>query len=92
MPTSLIEIKYKPSFIRDFKKLAQEIQEEGFEKIELFKNNENHHKLKVHKLKGKLKNFYSFSITYSHGVVFEYKSKDKQSVVFLAVGDHEVYK
>ena len=83
-------IRYKPSFVREFKKLPIELQEEALERIDLFKDVENHKKLKVHKLKGRLEDFYSFSVTYSHRIVFSYESKDE--VVFLAVGDHDVYK
>ena len=83
-------ISYKPSFVREFKKLPTELQEEALDKIELFKNVENHKKLKVHKLQGKLRNFYSFSVTYSHRIVFSYESKEE--IVFLAIGDHSVYK
>ena len=83
-------IHFKPSFVREFKKLPAEIQEEAFERIELFKAIENHKKLKVHKLKGRLSDFYSFSVTYSHRIVFSYESKTE--VVFLAIGDHDIYK
>lgn len=83
-------ISYKPSFIREFKKLPIELQEEALERIDSFKKVENHKKLKVHKLKGRLEAFYSFSVTYSHRIVFSYESKNE--VVFLAIGDHTVYK
>lgn len=83
-------IHFKPSFVREFKKLPAEIQEEAFERIGLFKVIENHKKLKVHKLKGRLSDFYSFSVTYSHRIVFSYESKTE--VVFLAIGDHDIYK
>lgn len=83
-------IGYKPSFIREFKKLPIEVQDDALDKIELFKNIENHKKLKVHKLKGKLEGYYSFSVTYSHRIVFKYETKNE--VVFLAIGDHGVYK
>lgn len=83
-------ISFKPSFVREFKKLPIELQEEALERIDLFKKVENHKKLKVHKLKGRLSDFYSFSVTYSHRVVFSYESKT--DVVFLAIGDHDVYK
>ena len=83
-------IRYKPSFVRDFKKLPIELQEEALERIDLFKDVENHKKSKVHKLKGRLEDSYSFSVTYSHRIVFSYESKD--TVVFLAVGSHNIYK
>lgn len=85
-----MEILYKPSFIRDINKLPNQLQEEVFEKIELFKNTENHNKLKVHKLKGKLLGCYSFSVNYSHRIVFEYDVKDV--IIFIALGTHDVYR
>ena len=85
-----MDIQYKPSFLRDFKRLPSEIQEEARERISLFRDKENHKKLKVHKLQGKLKNYSSFSITYSHRIVFEHITKN--SVTFMAIGDHDVYK
>lgn len=82
-------IRYKPSFIREFKKLPIGLQEDVLEKISIFSDVGNHKKLKVHKLKGRLSAFYSFSVTYSHRIVFEYESKNE--VVFLTIGDHDVY-
>jgi mRNA-degrading endonuclease YafQ of YafQ-DinJ toxin-antitoxin module len=85
-----MEVAYKPSFIRDYKRLPPELKEEAREKIELFKDTANHKRLRVHTLKGKLKDVHSFLITYSHRVVFVYETK--QRVVLLAIGDHDVYK
>ena len=83
-------IRFKPSFVREFKKLPEELREESLERIELFKDTTNHQKLKVHKLQGRLKEFHGFSVTYSHRIVFEYETKE--TVVFLAIGDHTIYK
>jgi len=85
-----MEIKYKPSFLREFKKLPVDIQEEAKEKILMFQDEVNHQRLKVHKLQGKLKDFYSFSITYSHRMVFMYEADG--SIVLITVGTHDVYK
>jgi mRNA-degrading endonuclease YafQ of YafQ-DinJ toxin-antitoxin module len=84
-----MQIKYKPSFLREFKKLPFDIQEEAREKIVLFQDVANHQRLKVHKLQGKLKDFSSFSITYSHRIIFIYEADG--SVVLVAVGTHGVY-
>ena len=85
-----MDIRYKPSFVREFKKLPKAVQDEALQKIALFRDATNHEQLKVHKLKGKLKDFYSFSVTYLHRIVFMYEKKDV--VVFLAVGDHDIYR
>jgi len=84
-----MEILYKPSFLRDFKKLPAAVQVEAREKIALFKDPAHHERLRVHKLKGKLHAFHSFSVTYSHRIVFQFESKER--VVFLAIGTHDVY-
>lgn len=85
-----MEVCYKPSFLRDFKRLPTELQEEAQERMIPFEDNSSHKKLKVHKLKGKLKEYHSFSVTYSHRIVFQYETK--QRVVFIAIGDRAVYK
>lgn len=71
-------------------KLEKDLVDEVFEKIELFKDKKNHKILKVHKLHGRLAGCFSFSINYDHRIVFEYESDD--SVIFLEIGDHDLYK
>ncbi len=85
-----MDVTYKPSFIRQLNVLGKDLQDEVIEKIGLFKEVKNHKLLKVHKLKGRLKGRYSFSVNYKTRIVFNYLSK--QTVVLLAVGDHDVYK
>ena len=84
-----MEIVYKSIFIRQFNKLLSSLQDEVFEKIELFKDVENHQKLKVHKLKGRLNSQYSFSVNYKYRIIFMYETKNQ--IAFLAIGDHDVY-
>lgn len=84
-----MKVHFKPTFIKKFKKLESALQEEALDKIELFKNIENHKQLKVHKLHGVLAGRYSFSINYKFRIVFVYLSK--KEAVLLSVGDHEVY-
>ncbi len=88
----MLSVDLTPQFRRQFKKLPRELQYEAFEKIELFKNPTNHQTLHVHKLKGKLAGFWSFSVNYRYRIVFGWLKKDKKSAALLAVGDHEVYR
>jgi len=85
-----MDVQYKPTFVRQLNALEKALQDEVIEKVELFKNIQNHRLLKVHKLKGRLKDRCSFSVNYKTRVVFSYLSK--KEVVLLAVGDHDVYK
>ena len=84
-----MRIRHKPSFVREFKKLPIPVQEDAFTKIGLFRDSRNHKQLKVHKLTGRLNGCYSFSVTYSHRIVFEYETPN--DVVFLMIGDHDIY-
>lgn len=84
-----IVITYKPTFLRDFKKLEKKIQIEAREKMALFTDEENHERLRVHKLIGKLKGCHSLSVTYAHRIIFSWESKD--TVVFLGIGTHDIY-
>ena len=86
-----MHIFLKPRFSKLFQELPNDLQKEVLEKLELFRNPANHKVLRVHKLHGKMKDCYSFSITYSLRVVFRYEDKTKSSAVLLAIGDHEVY-
>lgn len=85
-----MDIVYTPQFVRMLRKLERTLQEEAVEKIELFEKDRAHTQLKVHKLKGKLKNRYSFSVNYQTRIV--YTPLSKTEVAFLAIGDHDVYK
>jgi mRNA-degrading endonuclease YafQ of YafQ-DinJ toxin-antitoxin module len=71
-------------------KLEKALADEVFEKIEFFKNKENHKMLKVHKLHGRFSGCFSFSIDYKTRIIFKYETRNE--VVFLAIGDHDLYK
>ena len=85
-----VTLIYTPAFLRKLKKCDTSLQTEIKERITLFKEKDNHMKLKVHKLKGELSDHYSFSVTYSHRIVFIWNGK--QTAVLLSVGSHDVYK
>jgi mRNA-degrading endonuclease YafQ of YafQ-DinJ toxin-antitoxin module len=84
-----VKVSFKPTFIRQFKRLELGLQQEANEKIELLKDNRNFVQLKVHKLHGRLAGRYSFYVNYKTRIVFSYLSKNE--VALLAVGDHAVY-
>lgn len=86
----MIDIFYPPVFIKKFKKLEIGLQNDALEKINLFKNKENHKMLEVHKLHGKFKECFGFSINYKFRIIFRYVSKNE--VLFTDIGDHDLYK
>ncbi len=89
----MIEIAFSSSFERAFKrKIAGNIEREKLfrAKLEVFQNNPFEAKLKTHKLSGKLKDYWSFSVEYDLRIIFYFSEKEK--VVFIDVGTHkEVY-
>ena len=85
-----MEVTYTPSFIRQYKALDPNLQEEVLEKIEQFKNIKNHKALKVHKLTGRLKDRYSFSVNYKIRIVFQYHSK--KEVLLFSLRIYDVFK
>ncbi len=85
-----MQINYTVKFIKQYNKFDFEFKQDIKEKIELFEDIKNHKQLKVHKLHGRLKNKYSFSVNYKTRIVFKYLSKQK--AVFLTIGDHNIYK
>ena len=59
------------------------------EREKIFKNNCFDPRLKTHKLGGKQKKYWSFSITHSYRVLFEFLGKGR--VGFIDIGDHDIY-
>jgi mRNA-degrading endonuclease YafQ of YafQ-DinJ toxin-antitoxin module len=86
----MVELSYKPSFVRQMNALEKDLAEEAIEKIELFKNKNNHKALRVHKLHGRLAGRFSFSVNFKYRIVFQYVSQNE--IVLLGIGDHDAYK
>ena len=85
----IAKITYSSRFIRAAKKLPRELRIEVIEREVTFRSNCFDPRLKTHKLTGELKGCWSFSITHSHRVLFEFL--DHETVLFVDVGDHSIY-
>ena len=86
----MVRVGYKPAFIRALKKLPPLLQREAKERIAEFKEDPTKPSFRAHKLSSELKGVWSFSVNYSYRILFEYV--DKQTVVLLTIGDHDIYK
>ena len=73
-------IYYHPQFRKSFLNLTADLQSIAKEKIILFKHNPFDVSLETHKLHGKLKNHWSFTV------------KGRYRVVFIFIGPHDIYK
>lgn len=82
-------IYYHPQFRKSFLDLPKEIQKAAKGKIILFKNNPFTSSLKTHKLSGKLKKHWSFTVKGQYRIIFIFEG---DSVIFLDIGPHDIYK
>jgi mRNA-degrading endonuclease YafQ of YafQ-DinJ toxin-antitoxin module len=89
-----MEVAFSEPFKKVFnKRIKSTLTEKTFwVRLELFMNNPYDAVLKTHKLSGKLKGLYAFSVEYDVRVVF-YFTKDKPAkAVLVDIGSHdEVY-
>ncbi|MCB9806065.1 type II toxin-antitoxin system mRNA interferase toxin, RelE/StbE family [Candidatus Nomurabacteria bacterium] len=85
----MLEVFFSAKFIKQFGKLEVDLQDEVLEKVELFRIKNNHQTLKAHKLKGELKNYFSFSVNYKIRIIFK---KEKDKYYLLTISDHDIYK
>jgi len=82
-------IYYHPQFRKSFSDLQENLQDIAKAKIILFKSNPFDPSFKTHKLHGKLKNQWSFTVKGQYRVVFIFKKMD---AIFLDIGNHDIYK
>lgn len=85
----MITIKYKPRFLRESKKFSEQLMQDLERAIALFVKNPQDPSLRTHRLKGSLKDFYSFSMNYKYRIVFEWSGKN--TAILHMVGNHSVY-
>ena len=84
-----MQIIYSSKFAREYKKLPNEIKNQAEIREKIFRQNPFNPRLKTHKLSGKLKNFWSFSIGYKYRIIFEFTNQN--TVYFHSVGNHNIY-
>jgi len=86
----MLKISFDESFKRAYKKKIKgniNLEQKFRNKLEILKNNPFDSRLKTHKLSGKLKDLWSFSIEYDQRVVFYFIDPDK--IVFIDIGNHD---
>ncbi len=85
-----MKIIYSSKFAKEYKRLPLKIKKTAEKKENVFRKDPFESSLKTHKLTGKLKEYYSFSIDYQYRIIFEFVKKD--IIWFHSVGTHEIYK
>lgn len=89
----MVEISFSSSFRRAFKKRIKgnlDLEARFWQKVEQFTIGPFDQSLKTHKLSGKLKELWSFSVEYDERVLFYFT--ENGNAVFVDIGSHdEVY-
>ena len=86
----MVQINSSSHFIRAFKKLPRQIQDDFEEKISLFIKNPRHPQLRTHPLKGKFRECLAFQLEDGYRVLFEFSNPN--TVNLLDVGPHNIYR
>ncbi len=84
-----MRIIYSPKFAREYKKLPQKVKGAAEEIEAVFRDDPFNPVLGTHKLHGRFKDFWSFSIGFKFRIVFEFG--EKGTVYFHSIGNHDVY-
>jgi addiction module RelE/StbE family toxin len=84
-----MNISVSPGFEKDLQKLTKkssQISVEMKRKLELFKLNPDHPSLRLHKLKGSMRHYWSISIKGNLRIIFEYI---ENGIILLDIGTHD---
>lgn len=84
-----MRIYYSSKFEREYKKLPKIIKQLAEEKESIFGKNPFDPRLATHKLSGRLKEFWAFSIDHKNRIIFEFR--EKNIIWFHSIGDHGIY-
>ncbi|MEK7500652.1 MAG: type II toxin-antitoxin system mRNA interferase toxin, RelE/StbE family [Patescibacteria group bacterium] len=85
-----MQVELSSRFKKLFRKLDRRVQTRAIERIKIFKENSFDARLETHKLHGKDLGLWSFSVDYFHRIKFIFIDRDK--VLFLEIGRHNIYK
>lgn len=84
-----MKILYLPKFAREYQKLPDRIKDLAEKKEKVFRDNPFDFRLKTHKLRGELKDFWSFSLNQKYRIIFDFQDTD--TIRFYSVGSHDIY-
>lgn len=84
-----MKIFYHHVFTKNYKRLPLKIKLKAERRELLFCKDPFDPRLKTHKLHGKLKDTWSFSVDNTFRILFEFTDS---CVIFLDIGDHDLYK
>lgn len=83
-------IRVSSKFKKSYKKLPKNVQNKAKEKEKIFRENPFNDRLETHKLHGKYKDYWAFTVVGQYRIMFSFIGSDR--VDFINIGDHDIYK
>ena len=83
----MLNVAYSKKFLKSLSKLPKNIQNKAIAKDEIFRNNPFDTMLKTHKLHGKQKEEWAYSMDNSYRAIFIFL--EDEEALFLDIGTHD---
>ncbi len=90
IPWRISKVEQSSLFENNFERLPKFIQKLAVNKDRIFRENAFHPSLETHKLGGKLKSDWAYSVNRDYRIHFYFV--DEHTVVYLNIGTHDIYK
>lgn len=84
----IFDSSFEKKFTKYKSRLTDNERNKLRERFEIFKQNVFDNRLKTHKLKGGLEEYYAFSISYRDRLIF--KLIDDKTVLLIEIGSHDI--
>lgn len=84
-----MKIYYSSKFEKEYSKLPLRIKILAEKREKIFRKDPFDNQLKTHRLRGRLKDFWAFSIDIHYRIIFEFSEKD--IIWFHSIGTHSIY-
>jgi len=83
-------IRHTSKFRKAYKKMPKAVKVKAEEKEKIFRNNPFDTRLDTHKLHGKYKEYFAFTVVGQYRIMLAFSGKE--FVDFVNIGTHEIYK
>ena len=90
MPRPISTVHIPPDFEKTFLRLPERIQKLATQKDKWFRNDALDRRLRTHKLKGKLSEYWSYSVNREYRILFRFLGPSE--VIYYDIGTHEIYR
>ncbi len=86
----MARVIYTPGFKRAYDSLSQKTRDRAKKRLTVLRGNLFDGKFKTHKLSGKLKGLYAFSVDHKYRIIFEFLGNE--DIALHDVGGHDIYR